>query len=38
MASGMVMPELPGFLTELGRPDLIGVVGLFTVGAFLSRF
>lgn len=40
MASfGMVMPELPGFLTELGRPDLIGwIVGLFTVGAFLSRF
>ena len=30
MASfGMVMPELPGFLTELGRPDLIGwIVGL----------
>ena len=40
MASfGMVMPELPGFLTELGRPDLIGwIVGLFTLGAFLSRF
>jgi MFS family permease len=40
MASfGMIMPELPGFLTELGRPDLIGwIVGLFTVGAFLSRF
>lgn len=40
MASfGMVMPELPGFLTNLGRPDLIGwIVGLFTVGAFLSRF
>ena len=40
MASfGMVMPELPGFLTELGRPDFIGwIVGLFTVGAFLSRF
>lgn len=40
MASfGMVMPELPSFLTELGRPDLIGwIVGLFTVGAFLSRF
>lgn len=35
----MIMPELPGFLTELGRPDLIGwIVGLFTVGAFLSRF
>ena len=40
MASfGMVMPELPGYLAELGRPDLIGwIVGLFTVGAFFSRF
>lgn len=40
MASfGMVMPELPGYLTNLGRPDLIGwIVGLFTVGAFVSRF
>lgn len=40
MASfGMIMPELPGFLTALGRPDLIGwIVGLFTVGAFFSRF
>lgn len=40
MASfGMVLPELPAFLRELGRPDLIGwIVGLFTVGAFLSRF
>lgn len=40
MASfGMIMPELPGFLTSLGRPDLIGwIVGLFTVGAFFSRF
>ena len=33
------MPELPGFLTKLGRPDLIGwIVGLFTIGAFSSRF
>ncbi|MDA0912314.1 MAG: MFS transporter [Bacteroidetes bacterium] len=40
MASfGMVLPELPDFLEELGRPDLIGwIVGLFTVGAFFSRF
>lgn len=40
MASfGMVMPELPGYLTMLGRSDLIGwIVGLFTVGAFFSRF
>ena len=40
MASfGMVMPELPGYLAKLGRPDLIGwIVGLFTVGAFFSRF
>jgi MFS family permease len=40
MASfGMIMPELPGFLAGLGRPDLIGwIVGLFTVGAFASRF
>ncbi len=40
MASfGMIMPELPGFLTGLGRPDLIGwIIGLFTIGAFLSRF
>ena len=33
------MPELPGYLAELGRPDLIGwIIGLFTVGAFFSRF
>lgn len=40
MASfGMVLPELPGYLAELGRPDLIGwIVGLFTIGAFFSRF
>jgi MFS family permease len=40
MASfGMVVPELPGFLAALGRPDLIGwIIGSFTVGAFLSRF
>ena len=40
MASfGMIIPELPGFLSALGRPDLIGlIVGLFTVGAFVSRF
>jgi MFS family permease len=40
MASfGMIMPELPGFLAELGRSDLIGwIVGLFTIGAFASRF
>lgn len=35
----MVLPELPAFLRGLGRPDLIGwIVGLFTVGAFVSRF
>ena len=40
MASfGMVMPELPAYLRGLGRPDLIGwIVGLFTIGAFVSRF
>ncbi|MEY5044408.1 MAG: hypothetical protein RJA19_1635 [Bacteroidota bacterium] len=40
MASfGMLLPELPGFLAELGKPDWVGwIVGLFTVGAFVSRF
>ena len=40
MASfGMVLPELPAYLRGLGRPDLIGwIVGLFTIGAFISRF
>lgn len=40
MASfGMVLPELPAYLRALGRPDLIGwIVGLFTIGAFVSRF
>ena len=40
MASfGMVLPELPAYLRGLGRPDLIGwIVGLFTIGAFVSRF
>ena len=40
MASfGMLLPELPGFLAGLGRPDWVGwIVGLFTVGAFGSRF
>ena len=34
----MVLPELPGILTELGHPDKIGwLVGLFTVGAFVAR-
>lgn len=39
MASfGMVLPELPGILTELGHPDKIGwLVGLFTIGAFVAR-
>lgn len=39
MASfGMVLPELPGVLTELGHPDKIGwLVGLFTIGAFVAR-
>ena len=39
MASfGMVLPELPSILTELGHPDKIGwLVGLFTVGAFIAR-
>ena len=35
---GMVLPELPQILTELGHPDKIGwLVGLFTIGAFLAR-
>lgn len=39
MASfGMIMPELPGIITELGHPDKIGwLIGLFTVGAFVAR-
>lgn len=39
MASfGMVMPELPQIITELGHPDKIGwLVGLFTIGAFIAR-
>ena len=40
MASfGMLLPELPGYLDQLGAGHLIGwIVSLFTVGAFLSRF
>ena len=40
MASfGMLLPELPGYLEQLGAGHLIGwIVALFTVGAFLSRF
>lgn len=39
MASfGMILPELPGVLTDLGHPDKIGwLVGLFTIGAFVAR-
>ena len=40
MASfGMLLPELPAYLTEMGARHLIGwIVALFTVGAFVSRF
>ena len=40
MASfGMLLPELPGYLSSMGAGHLIGwIVALFTVGAFLSRF
>jgi len=40
MASfGMLLPELPGYLSSMGASHLIGwIVALFTVGAFASRF
>jgi MFS family permease len=40
MASfGMIMPELPGYLKLMGAGHLLGyIVGLFTLGALLSRF
>jgi MFS family permease len=40
MASfGMLLPELPGYLSSMGAGHLIGwIVALFTVGAFASRF
>ena len=40
MASfGMIMPELPQYLTEMGAGHLLGyIIGLFTLGAFVSRF
>ena len=40
MASfGMIMPELPGYLTMMGAGHLLGyIIGLFTLGAFFSRF
>lgn len=40
MASfGMIMPELPQYLSEMGAGHLLGyIIGLFTLGAFLSRF
>ena len=40
MASfGMLLPELPGYLSARGAGHLIGwIVALFTIGAFLSRF
>lgn len=35
----MLLPELPGFLKELGGEEYIGwIVGLFTLNAFFSRF
>lgn len=35
----MIMPELPQYLTEMGAGHLLGyIVGLFTLGAFVSRF
>lgn len=40
MASfGMIMPELPGYLEKMGASHLLGyIIGLFTLGAFISRF
>ena len=40
MASfGMLLPELPGYLSGMGAHHLIGwIVALFTLGAFGSRF
>jgi len=40
MASfGMIMPELPGYLEKMGASHLLGyIIGLFTLGAFVSRF
>ena len=40
MASfGMLLPELPGYLDDMGAGHLIGwIVALFTIGAFASRF
>lgn len=40
MASfGMIMPELPGYLEKMGAPHMLGyIIGLFTLGAFVSRF
>ena len=40
MASfGMIMPELPGYLDLMGAGHLLGyIIGLFTLGALLSRF
>ena len=40
MASfGMLLPELPGYLAQMGAHHLIGwIVALFTIGAFFSRF
>ena len=35
----MIMPELPQYLTEMGSGHLLGyIVGLFTLGALISRF
>jgi MFS family permease len=35
----MIMPELPGYLTKMGAGHLLGyIIGLFTLGAFFSRF
>ncbi len=40
MASfGMIMPELPEYLSDMGASHLLGyIIGLFTLGAFISRF
>ena len=33
------MPELPQYLSDLGAGHLLGyIIGLFTLGAFISRF
>ena len=35
----MLLPELPGYLSNMGAHHLIGwIVALFTIGAFVSRF